>query len=139
MRWLELASRVDNEVVEAVSEVFRRVAYGGGVVIEPDLESITDDETVYATTSTVRAYEALEEIDLSGKTVLDVGTGSGILTIAAAKHGARTVVGVDVDPIAVEAVNANIALNAVTAMSFSILHGSVDAAPAGTFDLVVAN
>jgi ribosomal protein L11 methyltransferase len=48
---------------------------------------------------------------LGGARVLDVGCGSGILAIAAAKLGAASVLGVDVDPIAVEATTANAAAN----------------------------
>jgi ribosomal protein L11 methyltransferase len=46
--------------------------------------------------------------------LLDVGTGSGILAIAAAKLGARQVLGIDVDPKAVEIAKQNIDLNGVT-------------------------
>jgi ribosomal protein L11 methyltransferase len=50
---------------------------------------------------------------LAGGRVLDVGCGSGILAIAALKLGAEAVVGVDIDPIAVEATLANAAVNDV--------------------------
>jgi predicted nicotinamide N-methyase len=50
---------------------------------------------------------------VAGRFVLDVGTGSGIAAIAAAKAGARCVVAIDRDPLAIEAVRANAALNRV--------------------------
>ncbi len=56
--------------------------------------------------------ELLEELDLEGQRVLDVGCGSGILSIAAAKLGAR-VSACDVDPIAVEVARQNAAVNGV--------------------------
>lgn len=57
--------------------------------------------------------EWLLAADLTNKTVLDYGTGSGILAIAAAKLGARAVVGVDIDPQAVAAAQYNAQANAV--------------------------
>jgi ribosomal protein L11 methyltransferase len=69
--------------------------------------------------------------------VLDVGSGSGILSIAAALLGAREVLAVDVDPIAVEATGANARRNrlgrVITARDGSAPSG------AGPFDIVLAN
>lgn len=48
---------------------------------------------------------------LAGATVLDVGCGSGILSIAAARLGAASILGVDTDPIAVDATRANVRRN----------------------------
>jgi ribosomal protein L11 methyltransferase len=69
--------------------------------------------------------------------VLDVGCGSGILAIAAGKLGARDLLGVDTDPIAVESTLANARLNGLT-RRIRVRQGSV---PTGEppFDLVLAN
>ena len=69
--------------------------------------------------------------------VLDVGCGSGILAIAAGKLGARDVLGVDTDPIAVESTLANARRNGLT-RRIRVRQGSV---PTGDrpFDLVLAN
>ncbi|MBI2219790.1 MAG: 50S ribosomal protein L11 methyltransferase [Acidobacteria bacterium] len=56
---------------------------------------------------------ALQEIDLRGRRVLDVGTGSGVLAIAAAKRGAAHVVAVDNDPDALAAARDNVSRNGV--------------------------
>jgi ribosomal protein L11 methyltransferase len=70
--------------------------------------------------------EALEDFLRPGMTVLDVGTGSGILARAAGLLGAGKVLACDIDPVAVE----------IARMGFI---GSADAVAAGTADLVLAN
>jgi ribosomal protein L11 methyltransferase len=74
---------------------------------------------------------------LGGSRVLDVGCGSGILSIAAAKLGAELVLGLDIDPIAIEATQANAATNGL-AGRIAARAGSL---PSGEppFDVVVAN
>lgn len=72
------------------------------------------------------AIEALEQYVKAGDTVLDVGTGSGILAKAARLLGARRVVGCDIDPVAVE----------IAGEGFV---GSADAVRSGAADIVVAN
>jgi ribosomal protein L11 methyltransferase len=72
-----------------------------------------------------------------GARVLDVGCGSGILAIAAAKLGATDVLGVDIDPIAVEATLANAATNGLEAT----VRARVGSVPSGgpPHDVVIAN
>ena len=78
--------------------------------------------------------EWLERNVADGCTVLDYGCGSGILAIAAARLGAGSVAGVDIDPQAVEAARANAERNGVSALFAD------SATPvAGEYDLVVAN
>jgi ribosomal protein L11 methyltransferase len=85
---------------------------------------------------------ALDEIAGSGRPgqqtrVLDVGCGSGILAIAAARLGAANVLGLDVDPAAVEATRANAARNRVARRVRARLGSLPSGAPA--HDLVLAN
>jgi ribosomal protein L11 methyltransferase len=87
--------------------------------------------------STRLALLALEDEALEGRTVLDVGTGSGILALAAAALGARLAVGLDTDAEAVFVARENVAQH-----SFGDrvrLYAGPLSACAGRFDLVVAN
>src|SRR5438309_868688 len=85
--------------------------------------------------TTQQCLEAVSYLDLEGLRVLDVGTGSGILAIAAAKRGAREVVGVDTDPLAVRAANENAVANGVSVEGRLGSAADVD----GKFDVVLAN
>jgi ribosomal protein L11 methyltransferase len=67
---------------------------------------------------------------------LDVGTGTGILSIGAAKLGFREVVGVDIDPLAIDAAKRNINLNELT--NVKILEGTISVTE-GSYDLIAAN
>ena len=68
--------------------------------------------------------EALESRLVPGWTVLDVGTGSGVLSIAAAKLGAGSAVALDADPVAVRTAGENVAMNGV-ADQITTYHGSL--------------
>jgi ribosomal protein L11 methyltransferase len=67
---------------------------------------------------------------------LDLGTGTGLLAIAASKLGYDQVVAVDTDPLAIEAARKNLELNQV--INIELREGSLIEAP-GTFDCIVAN
>lgn len=78
--------------------------------------------------------EWLDSHDLTGKSVLDYGCGSGILAVAAKKLGAEKVIGTDIDPQAIEAANYNAEVNEAQARFY--LPKDM---PEGKFDVVVAN
>ena len=84
---------------------------------------------------------ALEEWIQPGDSFLDVGTGSGVLSIVAAKLGARPVWATDIDPLAIRAAREN-ALRNGTALAPGILRieqGSIPAGQAGRFQVIAAN
>lgn len=82
--------------------------------------------------------ERLENVVRPGMSVLDVGTGSGILALAAARLGAGEVLAVETDPVAVNAAAANVALNGL-ARIISVRQGSMPLPEPRQFDCVVAN
>ena len=112
-------------------------ATGGRVVIELD-PGIAFGTGYHPTTYT--CLEALEELVRPGMKLLDLGSGSGILTIAALAIGAASAVALDIDGQAVSAARQNFRRlrlqRRVTLVKGSVPH---PAAPAGTFDLAVAN
>ncbi|EKO3928277.1 50S ribosomal protein L11 methyltransferase [Vibrio metschnikovii] len=63
--------------------------------------------------TTALCLQWLDSLDLSGKTVIDFGCGSGILAIAAIKLGAAKVIGIDIDPQALQASRDNAERNGV--------------------------
>ena len=80
---------------------------------------------------------ALQKIELSRCTVLDVGTGSGILAIAASRLGAEEVTGIDDDADAVQAAWDNLSLNASAQVTLIVGDSrSADLVPA---DVILAN
>ena len=85
--------------------------------------------------TTQQCLEALSTVAVEGKSLLDVGTGSGILAIGAAKRGAMPVVAVDTDELAVEAARENATRNGV---AIPVAMGSAADVP-GRFDVVIAN
>jgi ribosomal protein L11 methyltransferase len=81
--------------------------------------------------TTRMALGALQDVVRPGDRVLDLGCGSGVLAVVAARLGAGEVTGVDIDPEALVATRANAAANDVALA----VAGTTD----GTYDLVVAN
>ncbi|MEX0599489.1 MAG: 50S ribosomal protein L11 methyltransferase [Rhodothermales bacterium] len=75
---------------------------------------------------------------LAGDEVLDAGTGTGILAIAAVKLGARKVDGFDIDTWSRRNAVENVYLNGVQDR-VTIIEGSIDGVPGGSYDLVLAN
>ncbi len=86
--------------------------------------------------TTALCLEWLDEIDLTGRTLLDYGCGSGVLAIAGLKLGCPAATAMDIDPQAVIATRQNAAANDVDQKL--LVTGSPDGIE-GQFDVVVAN
>ena len=87
--------------------------------------------------TTRMCIQALDKYVKPDTTVFDVGCGSGILAIAAAKLGAKHVIGVDLDPVAVDSSKENISFNNLD--NIEVLEGNLLDVVNGKADVVVAN
>jgi ribosomal protein L11 methyltransferase len=152
----ELTTRVVHEAdwADAWKKHFPVLRVGRRLVIRPTWRRhrAADDDVVIAldpgmafgtglhptTRLCLAAVESLAERGvIVGRRVLDVGCGSGILGLAAARLGAREVLGLDTDPIAIEATEANATRNDAA----GIVRGREGSLPSGEgpWDVVLAN
>ena len=92
------------------------------VILDPGLTFGTG-----AHPSTQMVMEAMEELVQPGDHCLDLGSGSGILSITALRLGAATATGIDIDPKAEDIARENAAYNSFTAPEFTALTGNVTA------------
>jgi len=88
--------------------------------------------------TTRMCLSALEELVRPGMRVLDIGTGSGILAITAAKLGAESVLALDIDSTAVRTAQANVAANEV-ADRVRVEQGSLKDVEPSTWQVIVVN
>jgi ribosomal protein L11 methyltransferase len=145
VRWVE-----DEDWAHAWKSFFRPFRVGRHFVVRPTWEpwDAAADDRILAIDpgmafgtgthpTTQLCLELIEERVAAGASVLDVGTGSGILAIAAAALGAAPVVGVDLDPIAVAAARANLPANPSSSDVRLVIAGA--AAIRGRYDWVFAN
>ena len=111
------------------------------VILDPGLTFGTG-----AHPSTQMVMEAMEEALTPGGACLDLGSGSGILSITALRLGASAAIGVDIDPKAEDIARENAAYNGFAAPAFTACTGNVttdkplmERLAAGTYDLVLVN
>lgn len=107
----------------------------GDIVIELDPGMAFGTGTHHTTAMCIRC---LEDVLKPDNIVFDVGTGSGILAVAAAKLGAAHVHAVDLDPVAVRVAKENAAFNNVTA-TVDITQGDLLTGVNGKANVIVAN
>jgi ribosomal protein L11 methyltransferase len=126
--------RIGRALVVRPSWVDYRLRGGETVIqIDPGLAFGTGQHP-----TTAMCLRLLEELALPRVSVLDLGSGSGILGIAAAKLGAARVLALDTDPQAVKATGDNVAINGVAAV-VEPREGTLESAGGETFDVIVAN
>ena len=141
----------DEDWAETWKEFFHTEKIGARTVIKPTWEEYEakageivvelDPGAAFGTgqhATTSLCIRALEDLVRPGMTVFDVGTGSGVLAIVAAKLGAKRVEAVDFDPVAVRVARENVRQNGaedVVRTERSDLLKSVE----GEADLIIAN
>ncbi|WP_158860881.1 50S ribosomal protein L11 methyltransferase [Lunatibacter salilacus] len=110
-----------------------RTDFAHEIIINPKMSFGTGH---HATTHLM--LEFLLELDLAGKTVLDVGSGTGILAIMAHKMGATTVEAFDIDDWCVDNGNENFTLNGLHDLKMGL--GTIrEVSPSGPYDVILAN
>ena len=141
----------DEDWAETWKEFFHTEKIGARTVIKPTWEEYEakageivvelDPGAAFGTgqhATTSLCIRALEELVRPGMTVFDVGTGSGVLAIVAAKLGAKRVEAVDFDPVAVRVARENVRQNGAE----DIVHterSDLLKNVAGEADLIIAN
>lgn len=148
---VETAAVEDTDWATAWKAYYKPVRVGQHLVVKPIWEDLTPNDTdvvieldpglafgtgTHPTTSMCLAL--LEKHVKSGDYVCDVGCGSGVLSIAAAKLGAREVLAVDIDELAVKISRENIGHNNL-AGSITVMQGDLLSHVSEPADLVVSN
>ena len=123
--------------------------YIGNILIKPSWIEIDEtDHTVLEINpgmafgtglheTTNLCIEQLQQLQLDSKSVLDIGCGSGILSVASSKLGAKEVFATDIDPLAVEATLENAELNKIS--NIKAVEGSLLDKVDKKYDVVIAN
>jgi ribosomal protein L11 methyltransferase len=143
---LAIVPLVEQEWLEAWREHYRPLVVGRFLVKPSWIEAPPSDALVVELDpgmafgtglhpTTQQMLQAMSGLDLRDASVLDVGTGSGILALAAVAAGAARVVAVDLDPLAVRIAREN----AARARAPIEIHDGSAADVNGTFDVVLAN
>ena len=141
----------EKDWAEAWKKYYKPRKIGEKIVIKPTWEEYekTDDEIIIELDpgmafgtgtheTTMMCIEALEKYVKKGHIVYDIGCGSGILGIAAAKLGAQKVIGVDLDDLCIKVSNENIEMNKVDDI-IEIRKGNLLDVVDGKADIIVSN
>ena len=89
--------------------------------------------------TTKLCLQVLDKVVQGGETVLDIGCGSGILSIASLLLGAKSAVGVDIDSLAVKTAKQNAEKNDYYEPQFTAVQGDLAEKISGKYDICVAN
>lgn len=141
----------DQDWMNSYKEHFKTIKLTDSIVVKPSWEEEVTDEDIKVLEldpgmafgtgdheTTAMCATLMEEFGCEGKDVLDVGTGSGILAIAAALLGGKDILGVDIDPVAVEVAADNVKINNCES-NVTVKYGDLTKGIDFKADIVVAN
>jgi ribosomal protein L11 methyltransferase len=148
---VQLAEVHEEEWANAWKKYYKPVKVSSSITITPTWEEYDPSENemvieldpgmAFGTgthPTTVLCIQALDKYIKGGEDVVDVGTGSGVLSIAAAKLGVKSVLALDLDYVAVESAALNINLNRVQDI-VTVKQNNLLEDVNGQYDVVVAN
>ena len=148
---LDMQNVADEDWSENWKKYYKPFRIGTHLVVKPTWEAYTpqpedlvielDPGMAFGTgthETTNMCMQLLEKYYQDGMRVMDVGTGSGILAIAAARLGAENVLAIDIDPDAVKVARENVALNGVQD-AVRVVVGDLCKSEAMPCELAVAN
>ena len=146
---LETSGIEQEDWQNAWKKYYHAMDIGQRLAIVPSWEEYDTDRTVLRMDpgmafgtgtheTTALCLTVLDELVKGGERVLDIGTGSGILAIAALLLGAKTAEGVDIDPMCVRTAGENAELNGVQDR-FRVLVGDLSDKASGKYDIITAN
>ncbi len=148
--FIEIKPIEDRNWIDEWKKYFKTFSIGN-IVIVPSWEKYTaigDEKIIHldpgaafgtGTHETTRmCVEALQEITKSGDSVLDVGSGSGILAISSVLCGADHAIGVDIDPLSVSTAIENANINGLSD-KLEFFEGDLTDCISGKFNVITAN
>jgi ribosomal protein L11 methyltransferase len=153
LRWRLSCKEMDEEDwAESWKAFFKPQKIGRKIVVKPtwceygaasgDIVLELDPGMAFGTgthPTTALCINLIEDYLNEGDSFLDVGTGSGILMVAAARLGAGFVCGIDKDPLATEVAAANLQLNEIGVRKFSLRTGNLLSGIKEKYDFIAAN
>lgn len=141
----------DEDFAESWKKYYKPLRIGERIIIKPsweeyevkgnDLVIELDPGMAFGTgthETTSLCVEALESFVKPGDTIYDIGCGSGILSIVAAKLGAEKVTAIDIDPVCINVSNENIKINGVED-KVQVYQGDLFDVVSDKVDLIVSN
>ena len=142
----------DDDWLHEWKKTYKPFAIGEKVVVRPFWEEYVpvsdeiiftiDPGAVFGTglhATTQLCVLAMEKLPLEGKTVLDIGCGSGILSVIALLFGAKTATACDIDPGAVRSATENARLNDIDDSRFEVYIGDITVLEQKEYDIILAN
>ena len=149
---LALRNVNEKDWAESWKTFFKPVKVSHNITIKPSWEELTpqaneividmDPGMAFGTgthPTTIMCIQMLQKFIHPKHSVLDVGTGTGILLVAAARLGAHSLKGVDSDRLATQIAESNLVRNGVAPESFEIIQGHLVEEIDRQYDIVVAN